>query len=52
VGLVEFLHGNFENNGLAQKLQKEFENNNMIITSAYMDSATGELYLDVKEKNG
>jgi hypothetical protein len=52
VGLVEFLHGNFENNGLAQKLQKEFESDNMIINAAYMDSATGELYLDVKEKNG
>jgi hypothetical protein len=52
VGLVEFLHGNFENNGLAQKLQKEFESDNMIINAAYMDSVTGELYLDVKEKNG
>ena len=52
VGLAEFLHGNFENNGLAQKLQKEFENDNMIINAAYMDSETGELYLDVKEKNG
>jgi hypothetical protein len=52
VGLIEFLHGNFENTGLAGKLQKEFENDNMIINNAYMDSATGELYLDVKEKNG
>ncbi|GAB6013634.1 hypothetical protein [Viscerimonas tarda] len=52
VGLIEFLHGNFENNSLAQKLQQEFENDGMIISEAYMDSATGELYLDVKEKNG
>jgi hypothetical protein len=52
VGLIEFLHGNFENTGLAAKLQQEFENDNMIINNAYMDSETGELYLDVKEKNG
>ena len=52
VGLIEFLHGNFENNGLADKLQQEFENDNMIIENAYMDSVTGELFLDVKEKNG
>lgn len=52
VGLIEFLHGNFENTGLAAKLQQEFENDNMIIHNAYMDSETGELYLDVKEKNG
>lgn len=52
VGLIEFLHGNFENNGLAGKLQQEFENDNMVIVNAYMDSATGELLLDVKEKNG
>lgn len=52
VGLIEFLHGNFENTGLAQKLQNEFTNDKMIINNAYMDSNTGELYLDVKEKNG
>lgn len=52
VGLIEFLHGNFENTGLAAKLQQEFENDNMIINNACMDSATGELFLDVKEKNG
>jgi hypothetical protein len=52
VGLVEFLHGNFENSGLAARLQKEFENDGMIITSACMDSASGELLLEVKEKNG
>jgi hypothetical protein len=52
VGLIEFLHGNFENNGLAAKLQQEFENDNMVIVNAYMDSASGELLLDVKEKNG
>ena len=52
VGLIEFLHGNFENTGLAAKLQQEFENDNMIIKNAYMDSVTGELLLDVEEKNG
>ncbi|NDW10984.1 hypothetical protein [Dysgonomonas sp. 520] len=52
VGLIDFLHGNFENTGLAAKLQQEFENDNMLINEAYMDSITGELYLDVKEKNG
>lgn len=52
VGLIDFLHGNFENTGLAAKLQQEFENDGMIISEAYMDSETGELYLDVKEKNG
>lgn len=52
VGLIEFLHGNFENSGLAQKLQSEFTADNMIINNAFMDSATGELLLDVTEKNG
>jgi hypothetical protein len=52
VGLIEFLHGNFENSSLAAKLQREFEGDGMIINNAYMDSATGELFLDVKEKNG
>lgn len=52
VGLVEFLHGNFENTGLATKLQSEFTADGMIIHNAYMDSATGELHLDVVEKNG
>ena len=52
VGLIEFLHGNFENTGLATKLQQEFENDKMIINNAYMDSHTGELYLDVTEKDG
>jgi hypothetical protein len=51
-GLIDFLHGNLENSGLAQKLQREFENDGMIINRAYMDSSTGELLLDVKEKNG
>ncbi len=50
VGLIEFLHGNFQNTGLAQKLQKEFEADNMIIVNAYMDSESGELLLEVKEK--
>jgi len=52
VGLVEYLHGNFENSGLAAKLQSEFENDKMVVKNAYMDSDTGELYLDVEEKNG
>lgn len=52
VGLIEFLHGNFENSGLAQKLQQEFDNDKMIINNAYMDSATGELYMEIAEKNG
>ena len=50
VGLIDFLHGNFENTGLAAKLQSEFENDKMIINDAYLDSVTGELYLDTIEK--
>lgn len=49
VGLIDYLHGNFENTGLAAKLKSEFENDRMTINNAYMDSVTGELYLDVKE---
>ena len=52
VGLINFLHGNFENTGLAAKLQSEFENDKMVVNEAYMDSATGELLLDVTEING
>jgi len=52
VGLIEFLHGNFENSGLAQKLQQEFEDDKMIINNAYMDSSTGELHMEITEKNG
>lgn len=52
VGLIDFLHGNFENTGLATKLQSEFENDKMIINNAYMNSETGELLLDVTEING
>lgn len=52
VGLIDYLHGNFENTGLAAKLQSEFEADNMVIVNAYMDSVTGELLLEVKEKNG
>lgn len=52
VGLIDFLHANFENSGLAEKLQSEFEADHMIINEAYMDSTTGELLLDVTEKNG
>lgn len=51
VGLIDYLHGNFENTGLAAKLQSEFENDKMIINNAYMDSLTGELYIDAKEKD-
>lgn len=50
VGLIDFLHGNFENNGLAAKLQAEFEGDNVIIVNAYMDSANGELLLETREK--
>lgn len=52
VGLIIFLHGSFENSGLAARLQKEFEADNMIINNAYMNSETGELLLDVSEKDG
>lgn len=52
VGLIDYLHGNFENTGLATKLQSEFEADNMVIINAYMDSGTGELLLEVEEKNG
>ena len=50
VGLIDFLHFNMENNGLAAKLQSGFENDRMIIRKAYMDSATGELLLETEEK--
>ena len=52
VGLLDYLHANFENTGLAQKLQSEFINDKMIIDNAYMDSTTGELHLNVREKDG
>ena len=51
VGLIDFLHGNFENTGLAERLKKEFEGDKMIINNAYMDSETGELLLEVTEKS-
>lgn len=50
VGLIEYLHGNFENAGLAAKLQQEFENDNMVIVNAYMNSENGELHMEVREK--
>lgn len=50
VGLIDYLHSNLENNGLAAKLQSEFAADNMIIKNAYMDSATGELLLETEEK--
>lgn len=52
VGLIDFLHGNFENTGLAARLQQEFESDKMVIHNAYMDSLTGELLLEITEKNG
>lgn len=50
VGLIDYLHSNLENNGLAAKLQSEFTADNMVIKNAYMDSNTGELLLEVEEK--
>lgn len=52
VGLIDFLHGNFENTGLAVRLQREFENDKMVVNNAYMNSETGELLLDVTERDG
>ena len=52
VGLINYLHANFETSGLSAKLIQEFSDDGMIIHNAYMDSATGELVLDVTEKNG
>jgi len=50
VGLIRYLHGNFENSNLPGKLQQEFEADGMIIKNAFMSSETGELLLDVEEK--
>lgn len=50
VGLIRYLHGNFENSNLPGKLQQEFEADGMIIKNAYMDSETGELLLDVDDR--
>lgn len=50
VGLIDFLHSNLENNGLAAKLQAEFASDKVIIKNAYMDSETGELLLETQEK--
>jgi hypothetical protein len=52
VGLIDFLHGNFEDTGLAGKLQSEFASDRMVIDNAAMDSQTGELLLDITEKDG
>lgn len=52
VALIDFLHGNFENTGLAERLQKEFTDDGMIIHNASMNSLTGELMLEVTEKDG
>lgn len=50
VGLIDFLHSNMENNGLAAKLQAEFTSDKVIIKNAYIDSMTGELLLETQEK--
>lgn len=50
VGLIDFLHSNMENNGLAAKLQAEFTADKMVIKNACIDSATGELLLETEEK--
>lgn len=52
VGLIDFLHSNMENNGLAAKLQAEFNSDKVIIRNAYIDSVTGELLLETEEKGG
>lgn len=51
VGLTYYLHSNLEISDLSAKLLQEFENDKLIIRDAYMDSNTGELLLDVEEKN-
>lgn len=50
VGLMYYLHSNLETSNLSRKLLQEFENDNLIIKDAYMDSNTGELLLDIEEK--
>lgn len=50
VGLMYYLHGNLETSNLSYKLLQEFDNDNLIIKDAYMNSDTGELLLDVEEK--
>lgn len=52
VGLIDFLHGNFENSGLAARLQQQFTDDGMVIHNAYMDSQNGELLLEVSERDG
>lgn len=52
VGLIDYLHANLENSGLAAKLRSEFTADRMVIHNAYMDSATGELLLEVTEQDG
>lgn len=52
VGLIKFLHANFENVGLGAKLQQEFEADGLIIKNANINSLSGELYLEVEENNG
>ncbi|MFR2062735.1 MAG: hypothetical protein ACLS37_13150 [Alistipes sp.] len=50
VGLIDFLHGNFENNNLAARLQSEF-GDNMVIINAYMDSVTELCWKPKKRRN-
>ena len=52
VGLINYLHANVETSGLSTKLLKEFSDDGMIIHNAQIDSLTGELVLNVTEKNG
>lgn len=49
VGLTEYLHGNMENSNLAQKIQSEFRADGMVVENAYMDSETGDLFIEAKE---
>ena len=51
VGLVNFLHSNFEQAGLGNKLQSEFTDDKMIIDDADINSESGELNLNVREVN-
>lgn len=50
VGLINFLHGNLENSNLPSKLLEEFQADGMTVKNAYMDSASGDLILEVEEK--
>lgn len=49
VGLLDFLHSNFENTDLAEKLQSEFIHDGMVIVNASLNTDTNELNLVVEE---